>query len=89
MLSKKHEHWRYEQEVRTIIPFPRKVMDDNLIFTPFGDKFSLSEIMLGLRCATSVKNIKSCLGNERQKCQIYRMEMSPTEYAMQLPQVFA
>lgn len=87
MLSKKHEHWKYEQEVRTIIPFPENVMDDRLIFTPFGDKFSLIEIMLGLRCTISVKNIKSYLGKERHKFQIYKMEMSPIEYAMQLPQV--
>ncbi|MFV7770020.1 DUF2971 domain-containing protein [Shewanella marisflavi] len=89
MLSKKHEHWKYEKEVRTIVPFPEKVLDDRLIFTPFGDKFSLKEILLGTRCATSIKAIKSFLGKERNKFQIYKMEVSPTEYEIQIPQVIA
>jgi hypothetical protein len=89
MLSRKHEHWKYEQEVRMIIPFSEKVMDDRLIFTPFSDKFTLRQIFLGVRCSTSIKNIKSYLGKERDKLQIYKMEMSRTEYAIQIPQELA
>ncbi len=86
MLSKKHEHWRYEQEVRTIVPFTERVMDDRLIFTPFSDKLRLREVILGVRYIGSTKNIKSYLGKDKDKVQISRLEMSPTEYEMQLAQ---
>ncbi|CAA0113258.1 DUF2971 domain-containing protein [Zhongshania aliphaticivorans] len=89
MLSKKHEHWKYEQEVRMLVPFPEKIMDERLMFVPFAEKFSLREIMLGVRCATSAKKIKSYLGQGRGCVQVYKMEMSKTEYEIQLPEVLS
>lgn len=86
MLSKKHEHWKYEQEVRMLASFEERVMDDRLIFMPFGDRLILKEIMLGVRCSSTVKKVKSNLGEERNIVQVYNMEMSPTEYAMQAPE---
>lgn len=87
MLSKKHEHWEYESEVRMIIPFREKIMDDRLVFTSFDSSISLKEVMLGIRCGTSMKKIKSLLRKGNQSCQVFKMEMSPTEYKMKIQEL--
>ncbi|GHB61538.1 hypothetical protein GCM10008107_08000 [Psychrosphaera saromensis] len=84
MLSKKHEHWRYEEEVRTIIPFSEKVMDDRLIFTSFSDELSVREVILGVRCKSSMKDIKRYIRKLNCDISVVRLEMSQTEYAMRL-----
>ncbi|MDP9703295.1 UNVERIFIED_ORG: hypothetical protein J2W64_000457 [Rahnella aquatilis] len=88
MLSKKHEHWQYEKEVRMIVPFSEKVMDRRLIFTPFNDYLSLKEVILGFRCVVKTKRIKSILGSKYHSCQIHKLEMSSTEYAMRLQEIY-
>ncbi|WP_368046675.1 DUF2971 domain-containing protein [Pseudohongiella sp.] len=87
MLSRKHVHWRYEQEVRMIVPFAERVMDDRLIFVPFNEDLSLKEIMLGVRCSASLKKVKQQLGKDRHAFRVYKMEVSPTEYAVRIPQI--
>lgn len=87
MLSKKHEHWQYEEEVRSIVSFPEKVLDDRLIFQPFNVNLSLREVILGVRCSTNIKEIKKNLAVNKIEAQVNKLQISTTEYAVKIPQL--
>lgn len=49
MLTKKHKHWSYEQELRLIHKFNSKVKHDQICFAQFGSELQLAEVVLGYR----------------------------------------
>ncbi|WP_435607608.1 DUF2971 domain-containing protein [Pseudomonas knackmussii] len=82
MLSRKHEHWKCEDEYRLLLRFNEKVMDDRLVFEPFSEKLRLSEVFLGLRCGISRKEMGLILRNNGFSVNVSKMAMSEDAYKM-------
>lgn len=82
MLSKKHAHWKYEEEHRMIVRFPEKIMDDRLMFEPFSETVQVSEVLLGARNKLSNKEVKSLIKSRELGITVSRVTLSERSYSM-------
>lgn len=83
MLSKKHAHWKYEEEHRMLVRFPEKVLDDRLMFKPFSEDLKISEVLLGARNNLSNKEIRSLLRANSLEIPVSRVILSESSYSME------
>lgn len=83
MLSKKHSHWRYEEEHRVLICFPEKVMDGRIMFEPFSENLQVAEVLLGVRSKISNKKVKAILRSNGLRIPVSRVILSERSYSME------
>ncbi len=82
MLSKKHAHWRYEEEHRMLVRFPEKIIDDRLMFEPFSENLKISEILLGTRSKLNNKKVRSISRASKLDIPVSRVTLSEKSYSM-------
>ncbi|MEW6177714.1 MAG: DUF2971 domain-containing protein [Pseudomonadota bacterium] len=83
MLSKKHSHWKYEEEHRMLVRFSEKIMDDRLMFEPFSENLQVAEILLGARSKLSNKETKTILKLSNLRIPVSRVNLSENSYSME------
>jgi hypothetical protein len=59
----KFEHWKYEDEVRTVLPLQNADREESLYFLRFSDHLRLKEVVAGPRCLVAKKEIVTSLGD--------------------------
>lgn len=82
MLSKKYEHWKYEQECRILIDFPEAVSETKLLFHPFSDEMLLSEVIIGCRSQLSPKLVKKMYCRNFPEIAVTKVLPSASEFKM-------
>ena len=85
MLTKKHKHWSYEQEFRTIHRFGSKMKHDQLCFAQFGSDLQLSEVVLGYRTTITKAILTRALRNGGLSVPVTRVAPSATRFEMLKP----
>lgn len=83
MLSKKHKHWTYEEEVRLLVNFGKRKKDDSLVFKEFSNEMKLVEVIMGFRSRLRKKDIKESLSVNGQNIEISLVAPSKTKYEME------
>ncbi len=83
MLSKKHTHWKYEQEYRLLVKFPEKVLDNRLIFEKFSEQITLKEVIIGFQSTISKKQIKKTLNGHVSDIEISKASLSEHSYRIE------
>jgi hypothetical protein len=80
LLTTKFEHWRYEDEVRMILKLGDAVCEKGFYFMPFGEALRLREIVAGVRCNTTLEELRELLSEEDADVAITRAALAPDEY---------
>jgi hypothetical protein len=62
----KFEHWRYENEVRRILPLNQALKLGNHYFWPFGADLTLTEVVVGPRCSVSRAHVQRALAYQER-----------------------
>jgi hypothetical protein len=53
----KFSHWKYESEVRAILPLSNAAQEGPMWFWPFSDELRLTDVILGPLCSESVGSV--------------------------------
>jgi hypothetical protein len=80
LLTTKFEHWRYEDEVRMILKLEDAIAEEEFYFMPFGEALRLREIVAGVRCKSSLEELRAMLSREDADIAIARAALAPDEY---------
>lgn len=76
----KHSHWKYEAEVRLIIPLKHAQRDGSNYFVSYCDGLSLQEVVVGVRSKITDENLVSNLSHEDQRVSIIRTCLAPSSF---------
>lgn len=82
MLSKKFDHWRYEQECRVLIGLPGGASETKLLFHPFSDEMLLSEVIIGCRSQLSPKLVRATYLRTSPGIVVTKVVPSVSEFKM-------
>lgn len=80
LFEAKYAGWSYEDEVR--VNPTREEMDDDagMYFLPFGDVLRLKEVIAGVKCITSRKEIEEALQGYSDEVKIVKAGMAPNRF---------
>lgn len=76
IFSAKFSHWRYENEVRCIIPLSTVVRDGDFYFEHFSGRLSLREVIVGHRSTLSRKQVLSALRGLKRDVSLLKARLS-------------
>jgi len=84
-LSKKFQHWSYEEEVRLIINFDKPQIGNGLLFKEFNDNLRLKEVIVGCKKnSTNISHIKKIVRKNYSNVEIKRVAPSSNAFVMEL-----
>lgn len=82
MLSKKYEHWAYEEEYRLLHRFKKKTKGGELCFTDFSEDLELREVLLGARFDGDRKVLRAMLKDFDPLVRTFTVSASSGEFRM-------
>ena len=81
LLFTKYEHWRYEAEVRLLVPLSACIKEGALHFVPFHRRqLRLREVILGDRCSLNAKEIKTLTSSMPSSPKTFRARLAGKSY---------
>ena len=84
-LSKKFQHWSYEEEVRLIIKFDKPKIGRGLLFEEFNNNLRLKEVIVGCKKnSTNINHIKTIIRKNHSNVEIKRVAPSSNAFVMEL-----
>jgi hypothetical protein len=93
MLLTKFEAWRYEGEYRVMADLQDKDQNDGHYYAEFGDHMILREVIIGVRCETSQKEVVTWVGAIGHDVEIRKARLAFNEFKivqqLQLPVIVA
>jgi hypothetical protein len=69
LITVKCDHWRYEEEIRAMVPIAQTTNEGSIRFFPFDKSLRLSEVILGLECSASAETIRALV--QEQYSDVY------------------
>ena len=82
MLSKKFEHWAYEEEYRALHRFGEKKTNTALCFAPFTPHMQLKEVFVGVRFDGDRKELRTTLRRFDSTIRPLPVFVSPSEFRL-------
>ncbi len=79
ILTMKFEGWKYEEEVRVIVPLEEK-HSSGYYFTDFDGNMVLKEVILGPRCSVMFDDVKEILRSYKSKVTVFKSRIAFTKY---------
>ena len=79
LLSTKHTHWRYEDEIRLFAELTHKCKD-NKYYYDFSEDVVLKEVIIGCRSQTTREEITQKYGSE--DINIFKVKASYSDFTM-------
>jgi len=79
IFSIKYEGWKYEEEVRILVPLDEKDSSGHY-FTYFENNMELKEVILGPRATASVNSIKALLNSYKSSVRVLQSRIAFTKY---------
>jgi hypothetical protein len=79
LMVTKYEGWRYENEVRVIVPLEEKDLT-GLYFTDFKNNMALKEVFLGPRSNLKVEQVAKYLCSYETEVNVYKSRAAFTKY---------
>jgi hypothetical protein len=76
IFSTKYSHWRYEDEVRCIVPLKIATKERDFYFERFSNYLSLREVIVGHRSTLSRKQVLAALKNLRDDVSLIRARLA-------------
>lgn len=83
LLCTKYIKWKYEDEVRVVVPL-EKPDDSGLFFTQFNGDMKLKEIFLGPRSKLTLEQIARHIQTYSEEVNIYKSKIAFAEYKVVL-----
>ena len=80
LLTTKYDHWRYEDEVRMILNLDDMVHKRGLYFLPFCNALRLREVIIGVRCDISRKDLKKAVSSEDKSVRLIKSRLAFRSY---------
>lgn len=78
MLLTKFERWDYEDEVRVLFELKEEQRQGSLYFAELEERIQPSEMILGIRCSISEKEIEKAINCYSTPIRVVRAELSPS-----------
>jgi hypothetical protein len=79
LFNLKYEGWKYEKEVRVLVPLEEQ-HPSGFYFTDFKGNMSLKEVILGPRCTVSLDEIKKHLYGYNERLDVFKSRIAFTKY---------
>lgn len=76
LLCTKFEHWRYENEVRVILPLKKAYTEEGLYFVAFDKNLELKEVIAGPRCSITKTKLKESIGTINRAVKITKARLA-------------
>jgi hypothetical protein len=76
ILFTKYAHWRYEAEVRAIVPAQTPDPSNNLYFAEFSDDLALRQVIVGARSGITRAVLNEALGNLQPSVEIFKARLA-------------
>ena len=80
LLTTKYEHWRYEDEVRLVLPLEGVQFENKHGFLPFCDVLRLREVIAGPRCSLPQSRIRENVSVEDHNVTIRKTRLAFLSY---------
>lgn len=71
VITTKCDHWRYEEEIREMVPIAKTIGEGNLHFLNFGNTLRLAEVILGLECSTSIETVRAFVHEKHPDAYVF------------------
>lgn len=75
----KYEGWKYEEEVRVLVPLEEK-HPSGYYFTDFEGNMDLKEVILGPRSTTTINQVKKHLCSYKTVVRVFKSRIAFTKY---------
>lgn len=82
MLSRKYDHWAYEEEWRMLHAFPNKLKSGALHFLDFSPELELREVLFGARFEGNKRNFRTALKTYTPEIRPLTVRPSHSEFKM-------
>jgi hypothetical protein len=82
LLRTKFSHWKYEEEVRVIVPLNDAVKEGALHFYRFGADLELIEVILGERCSLDLDEVRAMLARMHKGATAFRTRLAVKWFAI-------
>jgi hypothetical protein len=82
LLFTKGQGWRYEKEVRVFARLEERDARTGLFFANFSHELILREVILGVRCETSVRRVRMLLRGARPAVTVSRATLANDDFAI-------
>jgi hypothetical protein len=76
LLTTKYVHWRYEQEIRELVPLTWAKEESGRYFLAFSNTLTLKEVIVGARCTMSRSDVQGVLRKARLSADIKKARLS-------------
>jgi hypothetical protein len=76
----KFTHWRYEDEVRTIVPLADAKQRDACWFVPFGHELQLKEVVVGGESSVSRAELMAWLGKAHHGVALFKARLAYSSF---------
>lgn len=80
LITTKYKHWKYEDEVRLIIPLENAQHEGPNYFASYCEAFMLREIVVGVRSKITKPDLLASLSPEDADVSIIRSRLAPRSY---------
>lgn len=75
----KYEGWKYEEEVRVLVPLEEK-HPSGYYFTDFEGNMELKEVILGPRSETTINQVKDLINSYNSEVRVFKSRIAFTKY---------
>jgi hypothetical protein len=71
LITAKCDHWKYEEEIRAIVPIAKTTSEGNIRFFHFDETLRLAEVIIGLECSTSVESVRALVHEKHPNAYVF------------------
>ncbi|MFP3549772.1 DUF2971 domain-containing protein [Paraburkholderia sp. SIMBA_049] len=82
MLLTKFEAWRYEKEHRVLAELKDRDEKDGFYYVEFGQQMTLREMVIGVRCEVSQREVATCVGDLDSRVEIRKARLAFNDYRL-------
>jgi hypothetical protein len=76
LLSTKYSHWRYESEVRQLVPLQTSIVDSGRYFAPYSENLALRQVIVGARSTVTRTELGDALGELAKSVQTHKSRLA-------------
>jgi len=75
LICTKFSHWKYEKELRIIVPLEETAMEGSMHFYRFSENLHLAEVILGPKCSESLDAVRRLIRTQYPDAVVFRARL--------------
>ena len=76
LLSTKYSHWRYENEVRQLVPLQTSIVENGRYFIPYSENLALRQVFVGASSTVTRAELGDALGELSGSVQTHKSRLA-------------